>query len=481
MPFPSGRGRVADLVRILTAAGMPRFLRHRRRRGHAAVLLAVALVISSYALLERRTVRVLADGQELVIQTHNSHDAAVLEAAGVDVRPGDRVTALDAAGADVVRVERAREVRLLVDGIEYEMRTHAATIAQLLEEAAVTMSDRDSVLQDGAIISMAAPLEPAPLLAASDEATNAPITVEVRRAVPFTIVENGVEVASTSSRPTIAQALREAGVRTGPGDLVVPDPLASLDADARVEVRHARAVTVTLPGDHRVLYTLAQTVGEVLASSGITLPEGSFIDPPEETAVADGMSVSVVQLSATSDIEREFIASETVYRSDPALPPGRTRTEAGHDGVRVRRYDVSYVNGEEAGRTLVEEYFDPEPVDTVIYYPAPSGRDLSAPAEGSVVRTINVYATWYNPASSGRAASDPAYGRTATGVVVTYGVVAVDPTIIPLGTRMFIPGYGYAVAADTGGAVKGYIIDLGYPDGVQVDWRSRWLDIYILS
>ena len=46
---------------------------------------------------------------------------------------------------------------------------------------------------------------------------------------------------------------------------------------------------------------------------------------------------------------------------------------------------------------------------------------------------------------------------------------------------MFIPGYGYAVAADTGGAVKGYIIDLGFPDGVAVDWRSKWLDIYILS
>jgi 3D (Asp-Asp-Asp) domain-containing protein len=66
-------------------------------------------------------------------------------------------------------------------------------------------------------------------------------------------------------------------------------------------------------------------------------------------------------------------------------------------------------------------------------------------------------------------------------VLVTYGIVAVDPAIIPLGTRMYIPGYGEAVAADTGGAVKGYIIDLGYPDGVTVDWQSRWLEIQILD
>jgi 3D (Asp-Asp-Asp) domain-containing protein len=147
----------------------------------------------------------------------------------------------------------------------------------------------------------------------------------------------------------------------------------------------------------------------------------------------------------------------------------------------VRRYAIGYVNGEEASRQLVDEYWEPEPADTVIYYPMQTGRDQSSPDEGSVSNTLHVYATWYNPASSGRAASDPAYGRTATGVQVTYGVVAVDPTVIPLGTRMFIPGYGYAVAADTGGAVKGYIIDLGYPDGVDVDWRSGWIDIYILE
>jgi 3D (Asp-Asp-Asp) domain-containing protein len=192
------------------------------------------------------------------------------------------------------------------------------------------------------------------------------------------------------------------------------------------------------------------------------------------------MAVRVVLLSAENDVEREFIESGTVYRSDSSLGPGETRTEAGHDGVLVRRYAVSYVNGEEAGRELIEEYYDPEPLDTVVYYPVQTGAAEAAPAEGAA-RVLRVYATYYTPASAGRPATDPAYGRTATGVQVTYGVVAVDPTVIPLGTRMFIPGYGYAVAADTGGAVKGYIIDLGYPDGVTVDWQPRWLDIYILE
>ena len=66
-------------------------------------------------------------------------------------------------------------------------------------------------------------------------------------------------------------------------------------------------------------------------------------------------------------------------------------------------------------------------------------------------------ATTYDPYHCGGSGS----GRTRTGLLGGYGVVAVDPKFIPMGTRLFIEGYGYAVAADTGGAIKGNRIDLG--------------------
>jgi 3D (Asp-Asp-Asp) domain-containing protein len=66
-------------------------------------------------------------------------------------------------------------------------------------------------------------------------------------------------------------------------------------------------------------------------------------------------------------------------------------------------------------------------------------------------------------------------------VPVTKGIVAVDKSVIPLGTRMYVPGYGFAVAGDTGGGVTGEMLDLGFPDGVAVDWRTGWVDLYILS
>ncbi|HEX6491362.1 MAG TPA: 3D domain-containing protein [Gaiellaceae bacterium] len=69
-------------------------------------------------------------------------------------------------------------------------------------------------------------------------------------------------------------------------------------------------------------------------------------------------------------------------------------------------------------------------------------------------------------------------GRTATGAPVGYGVVAVDPTVIPLGTRMSIPGYGEGVAADTGGAIQGATIDLWFPSaGAAAAWGRRTVTI----
>ena len=70
---------------------------------------------------------------------------------------------------------------------------------------------------------------------------------------------------------------------------------------------------------------------------------------------------------------------------------------------------------------------------------------------------------------------------TASGLPTGYGVVAVDPKVIPLGTKLYIPGYGLAVAGDTGGAIKGNKIDLGFDDVKHGWWSARFVEIYILK
>lgn len=97
--------------------------------------------------------------------------------------------------------------------------------------------------------------------------------------------------------------------------------------------------------------------------------------------------------------------------------------------------------------------------------PTRSSRPAAPPVSGG--QTLTVVATGY-----------ALPGRTATGVAVGWGVVAVDPSVIPLGTRMTIPGYGAGVAADTGGAVVGAHIDLWFPTRAEaLAWGSRTVTI----
>ncbi|MFU8774047.1 MAG: 3D domain-containing protein, partial [Anaerolineales bacterium] len=87
-------------------------------------------------------------------------------------------------------------------------------------------------------------------------------------------------------------------------------------------------------------------------------------------------------------------------------------------------------------------------------------------------RALDMYAVSYNPTSAGGTI-------TASGLPLRKGLVAVDPRYIPLGTRLYVPGYGEALAADTGGGVHGRIIDLGYSDGDYEHW-SRNVTVYFL-
>ena len=104
------------------------------------------------------------------------------------------------------------------------------------------------------------------------------------------------------------------------------------------------------------------------------------------------------------------------------------------------------------------------PTEPAAPTPAPASTPVPAPSGG---RTIVVSSTGY---------SLP--GRTATGLPVGWGVVAVDPSVIPLGTRLTIPGYGEGVAADTGGAVRGNDIDLWFPTLAQARaWGRRTVTI----
>ena len=91
-------------------------------------------------------------------------------------------------------------------------------------------------------------------------------------------------------------------------------------------------------------------------------------------------------------------------------------------------------------------------------------------------RVIRVEATAYSSAQPGLSA------YTATGTLCRHGVIATDPFVIPLGTRVYIPGYGYAVAEDTGDAIVGHKIDVAFDTLAECyEFGRQYIDIYIVD
>jgi len=160
--------------------------------------------------------------------------------------------------------------------------------------------------------------------------------------------------------------------------------------------------------------------------------------------------------AARSVVQREPIPYSTLRKPTSQLRSGTSRTvRNGSNGEKEVVYHVIYrADGVELRREVVSSHIIKHSVTEVVEI----GHAVTLASRGyfSGRRVVLMSATTYDPYDCGGSGS----GRTATGLKATYGVVAVDPRFIPLGTRLYIEGYGFAVAADTGGAIKGNRIDL---------------------
>lgn len=121
--------------------------------------------------------------------------------------------------------------------------------------------------------------------------------------------------------------------------------------------------------------------------------------------------------------------------------------------------------------------------DAVIAAESSSGGHEDSRAYSSTVSRGARYAGFREAVYMESTAYSPLAGsHTASGSAVAVGLVAVDPSVIPLGTRLYVEGYGYAYAADTGGAIKGNRIDLFFDSEWQCNqWGRRTVKVYILD
>ncbi|WP_346355191.1 3D domain-containing protein [Azotosporobacter soli] len=268
--------------------------------------------------------------------------------------------------------------------------------------------------------------------------------------------------------------LAQANIELGPQDQYRLSTTAVADGTT-IRVHRAVPVTVVRQGQSETISSGQPTVGELAQSLGYKQEEIVTI-PPAATAVKAGMQV-VIKGRSEQIMEQEIEdAAPVIRQADPTLEKGVERVEEeGKPGRRHVTLKQIYADGEEFGTEVLKETVEEFPQARVLRV---GNRETVATSRGDVrfSRVMRMEATAYLPTDgSGE-------GITASGIRAQHGVVAVDPNVIPLGTRLFIPGYGVALAADTGGAIIGNRIDLCVEDyGEAVQFGRRAIKVYVLE
>jgi 3D (Asp-Asp-Asp) domain-containing protein len=278
-------------------------------------------------------------------------------------------------------------------------------------------------------------------------------------------------------------ALLAEGVVLFLGDEISPALDASVLPGIEVLIRRSRPVKIASDGKQIRTRTQATTVGEVLAQEGVTLVGLDYTLPPEDAPLPESEPIRVVRARRAFAVEEESIPYETVWLPDPELDLDHQRLEQeGQEGVHRWRYDMLYENGQEVVRNLQDEWIAHEPTNKAIAYGTKiTVRELETP-DGTFEywRRIKMLATSYTAATCGKTPDHPLYGITRLGWQMRHGIVAVDPSVVSLRSQVYVPGYGEGVAGDTGGAIRGRHIDLGYDEDNLVYWY-KWVDVYVLT
>ncbi len=388
-------------------------------------------------------------------------------------------------------IERPQPFRIVADRREYEVSSWAKTPAELLADAGILYSPRDQVLIYGMsvgwedVIPMAPGRESETHLSGGpvwDRVERAPLLIEVNRSVRLTVYEDTIPFTIHTLADTVGEALRDAQVTIYLGDEVQPALGTRVSSGLRVFIR--RSVPVSLVADG-VLYktrTLSSSVADVLAEIGVGLTGLDEVSPQLSAELYPDVQIQIVRVREEVEVEDEIAPFETEWVGDPNLPIDTLIENEGAEGITRRRFRLLYRDGEMSDRSLEDVWVAQEPRNKRIVYGQKIEPQIFVTEDGEEItywRKIRMRATSYSASTAGVSPSVPWYGITRTGDRMRKGVVAVDPRIIPLRTKVYVPGYGLGDALDTGGNIQFRRIDLGYDDHNLVLW-SRWVDVYLL-
>ena len=187
---------------------------------------------------------------------------------------------------------------------------------------------------------------------------------------------------------------------------------------------------------------------------GIAVDSNDKISQPLTAMLTDDMNITIKKVEVKEVTKVEPIPFETLSSFSRVQTHGTKKVlQKGVNGEKTVTYKVTLIDGKETSKQKLSSVITKKSIPCKVSI---GSRGASVTSRGESYRyrrSLTMTATAY-------AAESFRGSRTATGTRAEYGIAAVDPRVIPLGTKLYVEGYGFALAADTGGAIKGNRIDL---------------------
>lgn len=246
-----------------------------------------------------------------------------------------------------------------------------------------------------------------------------------------------------------------------------------------IKIKHSIPVIISYDNVPRMVCTTSLTVGELLDSLSNDYETHEYYltdELSEDEPLTEGMTINLSSTLVKNVTTYEKVEKSVEYTETSELAEGNERViQEGSDGLVKVISEETYVGGELTNTAEISRETVTDPINTIIEKGTASM--ITTPVgDYKYTKSLSVVATGYTQYDEG------CDSTTATGAAAVRGVIAVDPNVIPLGTKLYIPGYGIATAEDTGGAIDGNRIDLCYNSVDEAfAWGRRTVMVYILQ
>lgn len=308
------------------------------------------------------------------------------------------------------------------------------------------------------------------------------MSFDVIKANTITINNCGEEQTISLAKGTVEEALNRTGITLTENQSVTPSLNTVITGDMNIYVYNSKNIKLTTNGTEMTVKAPEGTVENALNILGYEITDDDILNVDKNAQIEDDMKITLKKVTYVDEKSTEKISYKTVEKDSDDIMTGESEvSQKGVDGEKEVTKRCKYIDGKYDSTKVIDEKITKKPVDKIV---------LNGTKRGTTTDSSGAPVSYsYMVSGSGTAYTAAPGALTATGVPVYEGGVAVNPAIIPYGSKLYIEAadgshvYGYATAVDTGGALMdgSAIVDLfyfSYDDCVSFGRRD--VNVYVL-